>query len=115
MRRYLTRASSISVAILAGMVPAFAQSVATKPGSTHAEIPKEAPVGHSARKAPLFSGLGSYEKLVTTKVPLAQRYFNQGLTLAYAFNHAEAIRSFQEAARLDPECAMAHWGIAFAS
>jgi hypothetical protein len=43
---------------------------------------------------------------VTTRNPLAQRFFDQGLSLAYAFNHAEAARSFREAARLDPQCAM---------
>src|SRR5262249_22529936 len=45
----------------------------------------------------------------------AQRYFNQGLCFLYAFNHDEAIRSFEEAARLDPNCAMAWWGISLAN
>ena len=64
--------------------------------------------------APLFDNLGNYHHAVSTQSKEAQRYFDQGLTLCYAFNHAEAIRSFEEAARLDPNCAMAHWGIAFA-
>jgi tetratricopeptide (TPR) repeat protein len=64
--------------------------------------------------APLFDDLGSYHRAVTTKSDQAQRYFDQGLTLIYAFNHAEAIRSFTEAARLDPTCAMAWWGVALA-
>jgi tetratricopeptide (TPR) repeat protein len=51
---------------------------------------------------------------VTTKDSLAQRYFDQGLRLTYAFNHAEAIRAFDEAARIDPECAMCYWGKALA-
>ncbi|KAB7623911.1 hypothetical protein [Alkalilimnicola sp. S0819] len=51
---------------------------------------------------------------ITTAVPEAQQYFNQGLRLSYAFNHAEAIASFREAARLDPNCAMCYWGIALA-
>ena len=51
---------------------------------------------------------------VTTSVPQAQRFFDQGLRLLYAFNHAEAIRAFREAARLDPGLAMAHWGQALA-
>jgi tetratricopeptide (TPR) repeat protein len=63
--------------------------------------------------APLFEGLGSFEYPITTSNPRAQRYFNQGLSLAYAFNHAEAKRSFEEAARLDPNCAMCQWGIAY--
>jgi tetratricopeptide (TPR) repeat protein len=50
---------------------------------------------------------------VATANPLAQRWFDQGLRLAYAFNHAEALRSFREAARIDPRCAMCQWGIAY--
>jgi tetratricopeptide (TPR) repeat protein len=65
--------------------------------------------------APLFQGLGDLHHPITTRSQEAQRYFNQGLTLAYAFNHPEAIRSFEAAAKLDPNCAMAHWGIAYAS
>lgn len=61
---------------------------------------------------PLFEGMGHYFMWITTDVPEAQAYFNQGLTWAFAFNHDEAIRSFTEAARYDPSCAMAYWGIA---
>ncbi len=63
---------------------------------------------------PLFEGLGSYSRKITTDSPKAQRYFNQGLAFLHGFNHGAAIRSFQEAARLDPKCAMAHWAIALA-
>ena len=63
--------------------------------------------------APLFDGLGDLHFGITTSVPKAQVYFDQGLRLAYAFNHAEAHRSFVEAARLDPSCAMAYWGQAY--
>jgi tetratricopeptide (TPR) repeat protein len=56
--------------------------------------------------------LGSYQRPVTTPSPEAQRAFNQGLIWAYAFNHDEAQRAFEEAVRLDPSCAMAYWGIA---
>jgi tetratricopeptide (TPR) repeat protein len=65
-------------------------------------------------KAPLFDNLGSHHHAVSTDSREAQRYFDQGLILCFAFNHQEAIRSFQEATRLDPKCAMAYWGIAFA-
>ena len=51
---------------------------------------------------------------VTTSNPEAQRYFDQGLTLIYAFNHDEAARSFRYAAVIDPKCAMAYWGVALA-
>ena len=64
---------------------------------------------------PLLEGLGDLHHPVTTSSDLAQRYFNQGLTLCYAFNHEEAIRAFRSATQLDPACAMAHWGIALAS
>ena len=65
-------------------------------------------------KEPLFEGLGSYKHKITTTSPEAQRYFNQGLAFYHGFNHGAAIRSFQQAAELDPKCAMAHWGIALA-
>ncbi|MBN8248954.1 MAG: hypothetical protein J0L84_16115 [Verrucomicrobia bacterium] len=68
----------------------------------------------TSRTGPLFSGLGTLEHPVTTRNPRAQRYFNQGLRLVFGFNHKEAIRSFQSAAALDPGCAMAWWGIAYA-
>ena len=74
----------------------------------------DAPTGDVAEGlAPLLDGLGSRSYPVTTSSRLAQRYFDQGLTLAYAFNHAEARRAFRTAQALDPECAMCFWGEAF--
>ena len=70
--------------------------------------------GLASGAVPLYTGLGTVHHTVTTRSPLAQKYFDQGLRLCYAFNHDEAIRAFREAARLDPSCAMAHWGVAFA-
>jgi tetratricopeptide (TPR) repeat protein len=64
--------------------------------------------------APLYENLGSHHHPVTTSSAEAQQYFDQGLRLSYAFNHAEAIRSFRQAAALDPDCAMCYWGVAFA-
>jgi pimeloyl-ACP methyl ester carboxylesterase/tetratricopeptide (TPR) repeat protein len=64
----------------------------------------------SSTTAPELDGLGSLEYRVTTSVPQAQRFFNQGLRLLYAFNHQEALRAFREASRLDPGLAMAYWG-----
>ena len=64
------------------------------------------------RLAPLLEGMGDLQHAVTTKNEMAQRFFNQGLTLSYAFNHKEAERAFREAARLDPDGAMAYWGMA---
>ncbi|MBH0210070.1 MAG: hypothetical protein HP495_16440 [Nitrospira sp.] len=62
----------------------------------------------------LFGNLGSLHHPITTRSQEAQRYFDQGLRLVYAFHHEEAIRAFEEAARRDPSAAMAHWGIALA-
>ncbi|MGA0556676.1 hypothetical protein ACO2Q8_08500 [Larkinella sp. VNQ87] len=67
----------------------------------------------SGQKAPLFEGLGTIHYAITTKNPETQRYFDQGLMLAYGFNHAEAARSFFEAIRQDSTCAMAYWGFAY--
>jgi len=65
-------------------------------------------------KEPLYDGLGSYSRTITTKSAEAQRYFDQGLGFLQGFNHRAAIRAFQQAAELDPQCAMAHWGVALA-
>jgi tetratricopeptide (TPR) repeat protein len=63
---------------------------------------------------PIIAGLGEHHHPVSTTKPEAQRYFNQGLTFVFAFNHEEAVRSFKRAAELDPDLAMAHWGVALA-
>jgi tetratricopeptide (TPR) repeat protein len=59
---------------------------------------------------PLWDGLGSISYRITTANGKAQAYFNQGLRLAYAFNHGEAQRAFRKAQKLDPDCAMCFWG-----
>ena len=65
--------------------------------------------------APLFDGMGDYHMTITTADPDAQRYFDQGMVLAFGFNHAESIRSFRAAQTLDPNCAMCFWGEALAT
>jgi tetratricopeptide (TPR) repeat protein len=62
---------------------------------------------------PLWEGLGTLSHPITTDSEQAQRYFDQGLRLTYAFNHAEAWRAFKQAQALDPGCAMCFWGEAF--
>jgi tetratricopeptide (TPR) repeat protein len=62
---------------------------------------------------PLWEGLGTLSHPISTSSERAQRYFDQGLRLAYAFNHAEAWRAFKQAQALDPGCAMCFWGEAF--
>lgn len=91
----LTARSFIAVSLAAAS--AFVPGCAT---------PKAAPSAH------LFDGMGTHTRTVTTSSAEAQRWFNQGLVWAYAFNHDEAIRSFEQAAAEDPNCAMAYWGIA---
>ncbi|MEO0528423.1 MAG: hypothetical protein AAFZ89_14415, partial [Bacteroidota bacterium] len=63
--------------------------------------------------SPLFENLGDLHFSISTDVDGAQTFFNQGLKLTYAFNHAEAHRSFMEASRLDPTSAMTYWGQAY--
>jgi len=62
----------------------------------------------------IMTGLGSLHHPVSTTKPEAQRFFDQGLSLVFAFNHDEAVRSFKRAAELDPQMAMAWWGVALA-
>jgi tetratricopeptide (TPR) repeat protein len=63
---------------------------------------------------PLFDNLGALHHPISSAVPATQKYFDQGLRLVFAFNHGEAIRAFNEAARLDPKCAICLWGTALA-
>ena len=67
------------------------------------------------RPAPLFEHLGNFARPISTKNALAQRYFSQGVILAYGFNHAEARRSFLAALNLDPGCAICAWGASLVS
>jgi tetratricopeptide (TPR) repeat protein len=62
----------------------------------------------------LMPGLGQHHHTISTKNPEAQRFFDQGLTLVFAFNHEEAARAFRRASELDPQSAMAFWGVALA-
>jgi tetratricopeptide (TPR) repeat protein len=62
----------------------------------------------------LMPGLGQHHHAISTKNAEAQRFFDQGLTLVFAFNHEEAVRAFRRASELDPQSAMAHWGVALA-
>ena len=76
--------------------------------------PVEAGTIDQADAPPLFDNLGSLHHPITTSSDRAQQYFDQGLRLVYAFNHEEAIRSFEAAAQEDPQAAMAYWGMALA-
>lgn len=95
------------------LVPAVIAVAALVP-CTLLAVPAAAQHDHGGPAAtdspPLFEGLSPLTHPVTTAAPQAQKYFDQGLRLSYAFNHDEAGRAFREAARLDPDCAMAYWG-----
>lgn len=67
-----------------------------------------------AQESPLYEGFSGYSRPVTCRNASVQSWFDQGLQLLYGFNHDEAIRSFEKAAELDPSCAMAWWGSAYA-
>lgn len=95
----------------AGVV-STAPAAADPHGAGHGN-PSAGPSGPS-ETVPLYDDLGDLSRRVGTRVPEAQLYFDQGLRLTYGFGHPEAIRAFQEAQRLDPECAMCFWGEAWA-
>jgi tetratricopeptide (TPR) repeat protein len=91
---------------------AAAQTAAPAPNHKHYDRPDNfnEPPAPNRPIAPRLQNLGVHTFPVTTASPQAQRFINQGVNLAYAFNHAEAGRAFAEAARLDPNAAMAYWG-----
>ena len=89
--------------LLDGLVLAQAETAPFRPSASgQAATPAGMP--------PLYDNLGTLHVPVTTKLPKAQAYFNQGLRLAFAFNHAEAARAFRAARTVDPGCAMCWWG-----
>jgi len=89
--------------LIAGLSAFLSASAELSLGTASASVP-----------VPLYENLGTHHHPISTQVPKAQAFFDQGLRLVYAFNHAEAIRAFEEAARLDPNCAMCYWGAALA-
>ncbi|HSC28024.1 MAG TPA: hypothetical protein VLD67_12160 [Vicinamibacterales bacterium] len=103
------------------LITALTLSISPLAGTAGAQAPPnhqhyEKPAGYDQPRepgmpiAPRLQNLGVHRFPVTTKSERAQLFINQGVNLAYGFNHAEAARAFAEAARLDPECAMAYWG-----
>src|SRR4051812_38874483 len=95
---------SLALFLLLAASSAFAQHQHAAAAAT-----KSAPAA-----AALLPGMGNAHHSVSTANPMAQKYFDEGLSLIYAFNHVEAEKAFERAAQLDPNLAMAHWGIAVA-
>lgn len=106
------RADNYSLALIAGaLLVAGAAAQAQAPVHKHyQENESFAAAAPSGAVAPRLQNVGKHTFAVTTRSAQAQLFLNQGLNLAYGFNHAEAGRAFAEAARLDPDAAMAYWG-----
>src|SRR4029453_5941632 len=75
---------------------------------------QHSPEASRAKSKTLLTGWGQHHHLIATSNPEAQKFFDEGLTLIYGFNHDEAIQSFEHAIALDPKAAMPYWGIALA-
>lgn len=104
-----------AVALLAGVIVACSTPQRPEPSS---EAAAPAHGAHDASGSPprttLLGNLGQYSRIIRTTIPEAQRFFDEGLTLLYGFNHEEAFRSFERAAALDPRAPMPHWGMSLA-
>ncbi|WP_205827938.1 hypothetical protein [Microbulbifer sp. SH-1] len=109
-RMYL---AAVFAALVTGALPIAAQETREEPSAHHKHYhepdggDQPSPTGSLA---PRLQNLGKHTFPVSCASEKGQQYINQGVNLAYGFNHAEAGRSFREAARLDPDCAMAYWG-----
>lgn len=110
-----TRSSIIALialvlALIASQTVTFAQDSKSGSGHVHYKEAGKAQASPTGQLAPRLQKLGNHVFPVSTKNREAQLFINQGVNLSYAFNHAEAGRAFREAARLDPDLAMAYWG-----
>ena len=94
--------------LLENLVLAQAETAPFKPSRQGAD--SAADPAAAGAMPPLYKDLGKLHVPVTTRSGRAQAYFNQGMRLTFGFNHAEAARAFRAAQRLDPACAMCHWG-----
>ncbi len=109
--RYLGMSLVRLSCIVAAIGMSFTVSMAAQQDAPQADTESVVVEG---QLAPRLQDLGNHVFAVTTSSERAQLFINQGVNLLYGFNHREADRSFKEAARLDPDCAMAYWGMAIA-
>ncbi|BBA36452.1 uncharacterized protein sS8_4522 [Methylocaldum marinum] len=113
----MTFSDTIGIGLLAWLLVGAQPALAAEPaGHVHTEAghyPKETAAAQAAyvdSEPPLWDNLGTLSYKITTSNARAQQFFDQGLRLAYAFNHLEAQRAFRMAQKLDPKCAMCFWG-----
>jgi len=111
---YLSDARILDPAVLASAMCGSGSATWSLPRHLAFASAVAGPVGVASAPMPLFADLTASKLPITTRSEQARRYFNQGLVLTYGFNHAGAVRSFREAQRLDPGCAMCWWGEALA-
>src|SRR5215813_4559683 len=107
-------ALAFTVVAIALPTNSWAQDQKPMPNHVHYKDPGQQSTSPTGAVAPRLQKLGTHVFPVSTKNKDAQLFMNQGLNLSYAFNHAEAGRAYREAARLDPNLAMAYWGEALA-
>src|SRR5947207_4298495 len=112
--RYILVTLAIGTSIVGLENSSFAQEQKPQPNHVHYKAPAQEVVSPTGAIAPRLQKLGTHVFPVSTRNRQAQLFMNQGLNLSYAFNHAEAGRAYREAARLDPDLAMAYWGEALA-
>jgi tetratricopeptide (TPR) repeat protein len=105
MTRFPTKNNSLALHTLPWLALPSLVSLSACKATTHDTTAE-------ANAAYLYDDLGTHHREIVTSSPIAQRYFDQGLVLTFAFNHDEAMRSYRQAAQLDPTCAMAWWGVA---
>ncbi|MEX1183236.1 MAG: hypothetical protein WEF86_08355 [Gemmatimonadota bacterium] len=106
--RLILRETDVGLMLVAAAAVLLLATCVGPLAAQHAALPA------AASQIPVYDNLGTHHVAISTTVPRTQQYFDQGMRLYYAFNHAEASRAFNEAARLDPQCAICHWGAALA-
>ncbi len=109
-RRLLLMALFAAIAIVAALAAEGLAALLAQAETAPFRAGRTVPGQPAAGPPPLYGNLGTLHMAVTTASPRAQAYFDQGLRLAFAFNHAEAARAFRAAQQADPACAMCHWG-----
>jgi tetratricopeptide (TPR) repeat protein len=112
--RFVVGLVAVVLTLIGFQTVMFGQDQKSVPNHVHYKEPAQQSASPTGALAPRLQKLGTHVFPVSTKNKQAQLFMNQGLNLSYAFNHAEAGRAYREAARLDPDLAMAYWGEALA-